>query len=171
LDVYVRTLSASATTGIVIAGGRTMRCAIGRGGVRARKREGDGASPRGAWRVMWAVYRCDRVRRVAAGVPMRPIRETDGWCDAPADRNYNRPVRLPYPASAERMYRDDGLYDYVVVLDYNMNARRRGLGSAIFLHCARDGYTPTAGCLALSRADLQWLLRRLTPRSRVRFGV
>jgi L,D-peptidoglycan transpeptidase YkuD (ErfK/YbiS/YcfS/YnhG family) len=171
LDVYVRTLSASATTGIVIAGGRTMRCAIGRGGIGARKREGDGASPRGAWRVMWAVYRCDRVRRVAAGVPMRPIRETDGWCDAPADRNYNRPVRLPYPASAERMHRDDGLYDYVVVLDYNMNARRRGLGSAIFLHCARDGYAPTAGCLALSRADLQWLLRRLTPRSRVRFGV
>lgn len=83
---------------------------------------------------------------------------SDGWCDAPSDRNYNRPVQLPYPASTERMWRDDGLYDVVGILDHNARPRMRGRGSAIFLHVARDGYRPTEGCVALSRRDLMRVL-------------
>ena len=107
------------------------------------------------------LYRPDRMRRPRTPLPVRAIRRHDGWCDASADRNYNRPVRLPYPASAERLWREDALYDVVVVLDYNERPRVRGRGSAIFMHVARPGYAPTEGCIALARAHLLRLLERL----------
>jgi len=110
-------------------------------------------------------YRPDRMPRPRTMLPLRALRPNDGWCDAPDDRNYNRPVRLPYPASAEEMWRRDRLYDIVVVLGHNDRPRRRGLGSAIFMHVARSGFEPTAGCIALRRADLARLLARLAPGS------
>lgn len=97
-------------------------------------------------------------------MPLRAVKAADGWCDAANDRNYNRAVRLPYPASAEHLSRDDGLYAMLAVIDYNLCPRVRGKGSAIFLHVAREGYLPTEGCVALSRAHLRLLLARL-PRS------
>jgi L,D-peptidoglycan transpeptidase YkuD (ErfK/YbiS/YcfS/YnhG family) len=142
-------------------------CALGRGGCRAQKREGDGATPIGQWSVREMLYRPDRVLRPSTRLPGRPIRRHDGWCDAVADRNYNRPVRLPYQASAERLWRQDGLYDVVVVLGYNDRPRCLGRGSAIFLHAAKPGYTPTAGCIALSRDHLLRVLERLDRRSRI----
>lgn len=171
LDILVRTISPRAARGIALVGRRALTCAVGRGGIRARKREGDGGSPRGAWRTLSVYYRCDRLSGVRSRLPVRHIRAFDGWCDARCDRNYNRRVRLPYPASTECLMRVDELYDLVVVLDYNVSRRLRGRGSAIFLHVARPGFTPTEGCLALSRRDLTWVVQRLTPRSRVRFGV
>lgn len=98
---------------------------------------------------------------------MRPLRPQDGWCDAVGDRNYNRPVRHPYPASAERLWREDGLYDVIVVLDHNARPRVQGAGSAIFMHLARPQYTPTEGCIALARRDMLRLLPRLGRRSRL----
>ena len=100
--------------------------------------------------------------RPRTGLRLRPLQPDDGWCDAPGDRNYNRPVRHPYPASAEKMWRTDDLYDVVVVLDHNQRPRVQGRGSAVFLHMARDGYEPTAGCVALGRTDLLKLLPRLS---------
>jgi L,D-peptidoglycan transpeptidase YkuD (ErfK/YbiS/YcfS/YnhG family) len=136
-------------------------CALGRSGRRARKREGDGATPVGRWRLLYVLYRSDRVLRPATGLPVKPIGRSDGWCDAPADPNYNRPVRLPYPASAESLWRADGLYDLVVVLSHNHVPRVRGAGSAIFMHLARPGYRPTEGCIALRRAHMLVLLRNI----------
>lgn len=130
------------------------RAAIGRGGIKAIKREGDGATPAGRWPIRFILYRADRGQRPQAAYPTRAIRSGDGWCDDASDRNYNRPVQLPYPHSAERMMRDDRLYDVVLVLGYNDRPRMRNLGSAIFAHLARDGYAPTAGCIALSHRDL-----------------
>jgi L,D-peptidoglycan transpeptidase YkuD (ErfK/YbiS/YcfS/YnhG family) len=98
-------------------------------------------------------------------LPVQRIRRMDGWCDAPGDRNYNRPVRHPYPASAERLWRDDALYDMVVVLRHNQRPRLRGRGSAIFMHVARPGYLPTEGCIALERGHLLRVLERLRPGS------
>lgn len=135
-----------------------MACAIGRSGRRAMKREGDGATPVGRFAVLAVYWRPDRTRRPVAPCPVIPIHPNLGWCDAPADRNYNRPVRLPYPASTERMWRDDGLYDLVVVIDHNRRPRIRGHGSAIFLHVARDGLLPTEGCIALPLPKLRRLL-------------
>ena len=157
-QLFVRSLSARSTTGILQFGWISVPCALGRSGRGILKREGDGLSPVGAWRILELRYRSDRLRRPRTPIRLIAARPNDGWCDAPSDRNYNRPVAHPYTASAERMWRQDGLYDIVAVLDYNICPRRRGAGSAIFLHVARLEYSATEGCIALSLPDLQRLL-------------
>jgi L,D-peptidoglycan transpeptidase YkuD (ErfK/YbiS/YcfS/YnhG family) len=106
-------LSASATTGVLSYGSVVMPCALGRRGKRWRKHEGDGASPCGTWPMRYAYYRADRLRRPRTGLQLMPLQQNTGWCDASGDRHYNHPVTHPYPASAERLWRDDGLYDVV----------------------------------------------------------
>jgi L,D-peptidoglycan transpeptidase YkuD (ErfK/YbiS/YcfS/YnhG family) len=146
-------------------GDRERRCALGRGGVveAADKREGDGATPLGRWGLRRVLYRPDRGPAPASALPVQPIAPEDGWCDAPGDPAYNRPVTLPYPASCERMWRDDLLYDIVVVLAHNDDPPVPGLGSAIFLHIAKPDYAPTEGCVALARPDLEALLATAAP--------
>jgi L,D-peptidoglycan transpeptidase YkuD (ErfK/YbiS/YcfS/YnhG family) len=142
-------------------------CAIGRSGVRALKRESDGASPQGDWPVGRLLYRRDQGLPPRTRLPTRAIRRHDGWCDAPADRNYNRPVQHPYPSSAENLWRADHLYDLVVVLGHNERPRVRNAGSAIFMHLARPGYRPTEGCIALLRRDLTRVLAMLRAGDRI----
>ena len=158
--ITVRALSMGHRRGLLHCGGLGMRCALGRSGRRALKREGDGAMPLGTFELVRVLYRPDRGRRPRTGLPVAPIRPRDGWCDAVGDRNYNRPVRLPYPASAEQMWREDHLYDVVVVLGHNQRPRVQGAGSAIFMHLARPGYAQTEGCIALDRRHLLALLAR-----------
>jgi L,D-peptidoglycan transpeptidase YkuD (ErfK/YbiS/YcfS/YnhG family) len=159
LQVFAR--SRSATWGRLRVGWLQVPCALGRGGRSHTKREGDGATPSGTWRPKLVLYRPDRLKRPRTGLPTRPLRPDDGWCDAVGDRNYNRHVRHPYPASAERLWRSDGVYDVIVVLDHNTRPRVRGAGSAIFVHLARPDLTPTEGCIALSRRDLLLVLAKL----------
>lgn len=159
--------SAAAQRGTLEFGPFRWPCALGRSGIRAVKREGDGASPRGSYAVLRIFYRPDKFRRSPVAVPAAALTACAGWCDAAADRNYNRRVRLPYAASAERMWRDDDLYDAVLVLDYNIRPRIRGAGSAIFLHIARAGYLPTEGCVAISKHDMRLLLSRLRSGTRL----
>lgn len=163
--VMVVARSAAAKTGYVHLNPLRLPCALGRSGSRVRKREGDGATPIGRWPVLRVLFRPDRLPRPRTALPVRRIGRADGWCDAPGDRNYNRPVRHPYPASAERLWREDALYDVVVVLGHNRKPRLRGAGSAIFMHVARPGYLPTEGCIALRRDHLRRLLERLKPGS------
>lgn len=165
--LVVRTISAGAKIGVLELGWMRTRCALGRTGRRYSKREGDGASPCGTWPLREAYYRPDRLFRPRTGLSLLAINKQDGWCDAVKDRNYNRPITHPYSASAEHLWREDGLYDIVVVLGYNDRPRIHGRGSAIFLHCARDGYPPTQGCIALARRDLVRLMARLSPRTRL----
>jgi L,D-peptidoglycan transpeptidase YkuD (ErfK/YbiS/YcfS/YnhG family) len=136
------------------------RCALGKTGVIAAvdKREGDGKSPLGTWPMLRVVYRADRGAAPETRLPVAPIQRDDGWCDAPGDANYNRPVKLPYPASHEEMWREDGLYDVVVILGHNDSPAVPGRGSAIFMHCARPDYGPTQGCVALAKPDLLQVL-------------
>ncbi len=149
--------------------GESHPCAIGRSGVIAaeQKREGDGASPAGAWPMRRLLYRPDRLERPETGLPISAIAEDDGWCDAPQDRAYNQPVQRPYAASHERLWRDDEIYDLIVVLGHNDAPVRPGLGSAIFLHCARPDFTPTEGCVALAPETLLQLLATAGPDDRV----
>lgn len=156
--VVVRRRPGHRSQGVLRAGERILPCALGRGGLRSIKREGDGGTPIGRWPFLSVRYRPDAHKGVRTGLPKRAIRRDDGWCDAPTDPNYNRAVRYPYRASAEQLWRGDQLYDVVVVLDYNVRCRRRGRGSAIFMHVAREGYRPTEGCIALERRHLVWLL-------------
>lgn len=143
------------------------QAALGRGGIRALKREGDGGTPLGRFAVRQVLYRSDRMARPRTALPLRAIRSSDGWCEDPADRNYNRLVRLSSRNTADRLKRGDHLYDLVLVLGYNDRPRVRGRGSAIFVHLARPGYAPTAGCIALSRHDTLMLLRQLRADSKI----
>jgi L,D-peptidoglycan transpeptidase YkuD (ErfK/YbiS/YcfS/YnhG family) len=143
--------------------GEKMRCALGRSGVSEDKKEGDGATPVGSFPVRKVFYRADRVGENETALPARPIGEDDGWCDDPGDPDYNRPVTLPHPARHERMWREDNLYDIVVVLGYNDDPPISGKGSGIFLHAASGDYAPTEGCVAVSMKDLVALVREVSP--------
>lgn len=170
-SLSVALLGAGATRGRLVAPGLSIPCVIGRSGVTRRKREGDGGSPAGRLVVLGGWYRPDRFAlRPQSGVPLAPMRPADGWCDAGDDRNYNRPVRLPYPAGAEALWRDDGLYDVVLALSWNMGPRARWRGSAIFFHLARPDRAPTAGCVAVAREDMLKLLPRLARGATIRIG-
>jgi L,D-peptidoglycan transpeptidase YkuD (ErfK/YbiS/YcfS/YnhG family) len=146
-------------------GSHSVPCALGRSGVLAamKKSEGDGSSPAGVWPMRRLLYRPDRGPMPATYLPAFTIQPSDGWCDDPADRAYNQPVRLPYASRAETLWRDDCLYDLIVVLGHNDSPVIAGAGSAIFLHVAANGYAPTEGCVALARADLVALLGRAGP--------
>ena len=146
-------------------GASRARCALGPTGVvpADEKREGDGASPAGLWPIRRVLYRSDRNPAPATALPLAAIAPDDGWCDAPEDPAYNRPVKLPYPASAEPMWREDHLYDIVIVLGHNDDPPVPGRGSAIFLHLAKPDYAPTHGCVAVARADLEALLAAARP--------
>ena len=133
---------------------RTVTCVLGRGGPSADKREGDGATPVGRFPLREAFYRADRMAKPGTGLPLRAITATDGWCDDPADSAYNRFVELPYPGRHENLWREDGLYDLVIVVGYNDDPPVSGRGSAIFIHCAAPDLAPTEGCVALKRDDL-----------------
>ena len=149
--------------GTLIAGGLTAPCALGRNGIRRRKREGDGVTPTGCFGLVAVLYRPDRQRRPQTALPTAPLRRDSGWCDDPADRRYNRPVRLPYPGRHERLWRDDHLYDLLVVLDHNLRRPRAGAGSAIFLHLASPDFAPTAGCVAVGETVMRRILTRSGP--------
>ena len=133
--------------------GRVYPCAVGAAGPRVAKREGDTATPVGCFPLRCLLYRPDREAAPRSGLPAAAIRRVDGWCDDPTDPRYNRLVTLPYPARAEVLWRDDRLYDLLVVLGYNDDPVRPGAGSAIFLHLTADNFAPTEGCVALERAD------------------
>ena len=147
--------------------GGSAAAAVGRAGVKADKHEGDGATPAGTYPLVSILYRPDRIAAPLSGLPVKPLAPSDGWVDEPADANYNRPVSLPYPASAEQMWREDDLYDALVVIGYNMEPVVPGAGSAIFLHIATPDFAPTAGCVAVRREILLGLLPLLGPGSQI----
>jgi L,D-peptidoglycan transpeptidase YkuD (ErfK/YbiS/YcfS/YnhG family) len=165
----VRARPGHPSQGLMNVCGTVFPCALGRGGITAGKREGDGATPLGPMRILSGYFRADHfadARRTR--LPMAPISPTLGWCEVPDDRNYNRPVRMPYRSSHERMLREDRLYDACLVLDWNIRPRRRGRGSAIFFHLARPGFTPTKGCVAVAAATMRRLLPMLSRRTVLR---
>lgn len=168
-EIVVRPAPGDRQRAILQAGNLTIRAAIGRSGRSSRKREGDGATPIAAMRLLFGYFRRDRVKGdLGTNLPMKPIEADMLWCDAPEDANYNRPVHAPFPRSHEEMLRTDGLYDICLVMDWNISSRRRNLGSAIFLHCARPGYPPTQGCVAIGIADMRRLLPLVGPGTIVR---
>jgi L,D-peptidoglycan transpeptidase YkuD (ErfK/YbiS/YcfS/YnhG family) len=149
------------TQGTLKVAGQNFACALGKSGIVAAKREGDGGTPEGRFPLRELRYRADRIAAPLTGLLTYPLAVTDGWCDEPGDPAYNRLVKLPYPASHETLTRDDHLYDALVVIGYNDAPARTGLGSAIFLHVAKKAggaFEPTAGCVALPIDDLHKVL-------------
>jgi L,D-peptidoglycan transpeptidase YkuD (ErfK/YbiS/YcfS/YnhG family) len=143
--------------------GRWFPCAVGRGGIGEKRAEGDGITPVGRHRIEAVLRRPDRVRPGAGAA----IGLCDGWSDDPADPAYNRRVLRPHPFGHEALRRSDPMYDLVAVTDWNRHPPVKGRGSAIFLHVWRRPRHPTAGCIAVRRQDLAWILARWTARGRV----
>ena len=149
------------------AGSWCLPVALGRGGIRANKREGDGGTPRGRFRPLRLWWRADRSPRPQTQLPARPIRPADAWCENPHDRRYNHAFRRSANEPGDRLWREDRLYDIIVEIDHNTRPRVAWRGSAVFVHVARPGFAPTAGCIALAPRDLKMLTRRLGPKTRI----
>ena len=153
--------------GLLRAGHLTIPVALGRAGIKADKREGDGGTPRGQFHPVRLWWRADRMPAPHTMLPLRRIGPADAWCEDPRDRRYNQPFRRSANEPGDRLCRDDVLYDLIIEIDHNTRPRVAGRGSAVFLHVARPGYGPTAGCVAMRRQDLQRLLSRLTSKTRI----
>lgn len=165
VHIRVRRQSGAKTRGILRAGPFTLPVALGRAGILANKREGDGGTPRGRFRLKRLWWRGDRITRPRTALPVRPIGPEDAWSEDPADRRYNRAVRRRPGEPGDRLMRDDGLYDLIIEIDHNDRPRIAGRGSAVFIHVARENFGPTAGCVALRHGDLVRLLKWLSPRT------
>jgi L,D-peptidoglycan transpeptidase YkuD (ErfK/YbiS/YcfS/YnhG family) len=168
--VTVRAAAGDRTRGLLTAGGQIAPVALGRSGILANKREGDGGTPKGDFRPLRLWWRADRHPRPRTFLPVRAIGPDDAWCEDPADRHYNQPVKLAPNQGGDRLRRDDHLYDYIVEIDHNTRPRIAGRGSAVFLHLARADFSPTAGCVSMTRGAMLRLLARLGPRTRIVIG-
>ena len=157
-NITLHTLNPKAATGVLLAGSRHLPCALGKSGIASRKYEGDGATPRGRMSLLRVYYRPDRLRPPKTGLPALPLNPQMGWCDDPRDPNYNRPVPWPYTASAEQLWRQDHIYDLIVILGFNHFPCKKGSGSAIFWHLARPDFSATAGCIAIKKREMIKLL-------------
>ncbi|MGJ4890222.1 L,D-transpeptidase family protein [Bradyrhizobium sp. HKCCYLRH3099] len=165
--VSIRTAAGSRQRGWLTIWGHIIPVALGRGGVLANKREGDGGTPRGTFypRRLW--WRADRHARPRTFLPVRLIGPEDAWCEDTADRHYNQPVKLCGDQPGDRLARQDHLYDFIIEIDHNTRPRIAGRGSAVFLHLARPNFGPTAGCVAMTRPAMLRLLQRIGPRTRI----
>jgi L,D-peptidoglycan transpeptidase YkuD (ErfK/YbiS/YcfS/YnhG family) len=163
----VLSLNATSTTGLLQAGHLSFPCSLGRSGRKPLKREGDGASPVGAWQMRRMFYRSDRMLPPRTGLKPVVLRDHDGWCETVGDRNYNRLVRIPYATSHEFMTRQDHLYDVVIELSHNERPRVQGHGSAVFFHLRQPDGGPTAGCIALSARDMKIVLEKVGRKTRI----
>jgi len=165
--IRVRARPGRRSQGWLFAGPRAVRVALGRTGIRADKREGDGGTPRGEFRLVRLWWRADRLPRPQTLLPVRRIGRDDAWCEDPADRRYNQAFRRSASEPGDRLRRADNLYDIIIEIDHNTRPRVAGRGSAVFIHLARRAFAPTAGCVALTPRDLRVLLARISPKTRI----
>jgi L,D-peptidoglycan transpeptidase YkuD (ErfK/YbiS/YcfS/YnhG family) len=165
--IRVRTRRGRRSQGWLFAGPLAMPVALGRAGIRADKREGDGGTPRGSFHPVRLWWRGDRRLPPPTRLPVRRIGPSDAWCEDPADRRYNRPFRRSANEPGDGLRRPDDLYDFIIEIDHNTRPRVARRGSAVFIHVARPGLAPTAGCIALRQHDLRILLARIAPKTRI----
>ena len=130
------------------------KCAIGKAGIRKKKKEGDNITPKGIYKIVKIYYRDDRIKKISSKFKLIKITKKMGWCDDPKSKKYNRLIKLPNKYSHEKLYKKNNTYDLLLVLDYNMKPIVKNKGSAIFIHVAKRNYKPTAGCIALKKKDL-----------------
>jgi L,D-peptidoglycan transpeptidase YkuD (ErfK/YbiS/YcfS/YnhG family) len=168
--IRVRRAAGNPRRGWLTADGWSVPVALGRAGILANKWEGDGGTPRGIYRPLRLWWRADRHTRPQTFLPVRAIRPDDAWCEDPRDRHYNQPIRLVRDKAGDRLTRDDHLYDFIVEIDHNSAPRIVRRGSAVFLHLARPGFSPTAGCVSMTKSSMLRLLRRMGPGTKIVIG-
>ena len=143
------------------------KCALGRAGVGKKKIEGDNITPKGTFGIVKIYYRSDRIKKISSKYKLIKIIKTMGWCDDPKSRKYNQPIKLPNKYRHEILYRRDDIYDLILVLNYNMKPTIKNKGSAIFIHVTKKNYKKTAGCIALKKADLLYLVKEIKKNTKV----
>ena len=153
------------SSGELVWKNKKYRCALGKSGVSKNKTEGDQTTPEGCFSLREVFFRPDRIKNLETNLPVKTLNPDDGWCDDPKDKNYNKFVKLPYSASAENLWREDHLYDILTMVGYNDNPPISGKGSAIFIHVARENYSPTDGCIALALSDLLEILKTVNKKT------
>ena len=168
--IHVRAAAGDARRGWLTAGQWTIPVALGRGGIIANKREGDGGTPKGIFRLRRLWWRADRHPRPKTFLSVRAIREDDAWCENPTSRRYNQPIKFSIDQGGDRLRRDDHLYDFIIEIDHNTAPRVAGRGSAVFLHLARPGFSPTAGCISMKKSAMLQLLRQIGPQTKIVIG-
>ncbi|MEX1036290.1 MAG: L,D-transpeptidase family protein [Sneathiella sp.] len=169
MDIHVTQRDGS--RGVLTFGDLKFDCALGKSGITADKREGDHASPAGRFALRRLLYRADKIATPETRLPLQEIDPQDGWCDDPDHDAYNRPVRLPFAARHETLWREDDLYDLLVILGHNDDPIIKDAGSCIFMHVAREDYGPTEGCVALDKGDLLALLAAIDGDTAIRIGL
>ena len=157
-------------TGYLNYKGIKFRCALGKNGIRKKNKEGDNITPKGIYKIKTVYYRQDRIKKLSTSINSKKIKKNMGWCDDPKSADYNQLVNLPNNYNSEKLYRNDNIYDLIVVLDYNMNPTVKNKGSAIFIHIAKKNYTPTKGCIALSKIDLLEILNKINKKTKIKIG-
>lgn len=168
--IRIKAAAGNPSRGWLTAGGYSIPVALGRGGIKANKREGDGGTPRGTFRPRQLWWRADRYPRPRTFLPVRAIGPDDAWCEDPQSRHYNRPVHRNSASGGDRLKRDDHLYDFIVEIDHNSYPRVYGRGSAVFLHLAREHFGPTSGCVSMTRSAMLRLLARVGPTTKIVIG-
>jgi L,D-peptidoglycan transpeptidase YkuD (ErfK/YbiS/YcfS/YnhG family) len=143
------------------------RCSLGKAGIRKKKIEGDNITPKGAFNVVKIYYRSDRIQKISSKFKLIKIKKNMGWCDDPNSKKYNQPIKLPTKYSHEILYRKDNIYDLILVLNYNRKPIIKNKGSAIFIHITKKNYKKTAGCIALKKTDLIYLVRKINKNTKV----
>jgi L,D-peptidoglycan transpeptidase YkuD (ErfK/YbiS/YcfS/YnhG family) len=168
--IMIRPRAGNSRKGWLTLAGRSIPVALGRGGILANKREGDGGTPKGTFRPRRLWWRAERHARPRTHLPVRAIGAEDAWCEDPSDRHYNRAIRMQRDQPGDRLRRADHLYDFIIEIDHNTRPRVAGRGSAVFLHLARENFGPTAGCVAMTKQAMRHLLRQLGPNTKIVIG-
>ena len=146
------------------------RCALGKAGIKQKKREGDFITPKGKFKLIKIYYRSDRIKKINSGLKKIKIKKNMGWCDDVSSNDYNKQIKINKKISYEKLYRKDNVYDIIVVLNYNLNPIIKGKGSAIFLHVAKKNYNKTHGCIALKKNELLSLISKIKKNTQIRIG-
>ena len=137
------------------------KCSIGKRGIGYKKKEGDLITPKGRYRIKYILYRKDKVKRILTKIKKIIIKKNMAWCDDPNSKRYNKLIKLPSSFSYEKLYRNDNVYDIILVLNYNMKPIIKHKGSAIFIHVSKSNYKKTEGCVALKKTHLLKILKQL----------
>ena len=144
-----------------------VKCAVGKRGIRIKKREGDLVTPKGKFKISYILYRKDRVGKLKSKLKKVVIKKNMGWCNDPKSNDYNKLIRFPFTFTAEKLFKKNNTYDIILVLNYNSNPIKKNKGSAIFLHIATKNFNPTKGCLAIRKRDLLKILPLINKKTKL----
>ena len=145
-----------------------VKCALGKRGIGTKKKEGDQITPRGSYKIKGILYRRDKIKNLRTKLIKKAINKKMGWCDDPKSKKYNQLIKLPSKFNFEKLYRNDELYDIIIILNFNTNPIKKNKGSAIFIHVAKNNYSPTKGCIAIKINDIKKLVREINKKTLVK---